>query len=250
MNTMKTRMAAIAASAVLAACGGGDDSTTTVSAPTASPTGLWTGTTNTNRALTGVVLGDGTHYVLYSMIGIPSIIAGVVQGTGAMSGSTFSSNNARDFNLESASVLPATLSANVVTKQSFTGSISYSSGANSFTSTYDPVSDTPAALPTVQGTYTGQVVTSAGSESATLVVASTGALSGTGTSGCKVSGTVTARTDVNAYSFTLSFGPAPCLFAGQTFSGVAGFNATAKRLYAAAPNSTRTDGILFVGTKP
>ena len=254
---MKPQWAALAVStAVLTACGGGGDSTDgTVTTPTpttttASATGIWTGTTDTNRSVTGVVLGDGTYYVLYSPVGTPSVIAGLVQGNGTMSGSTFTSSNAKDFNLEDASVMSATLSAIVATKQTFNGTVSDSNGAVTFTSTYDPTSDTAASLDTVHGSYTGQVATSAGLETATVTVNPSGALSGTGVSGCTVSGTVSPRTDVNAYNITVSFGPSPCLFAGETFAGVAAFDGDDKRLYAAAPNASRTDGILFVGTKP
>lgn len=256
MKKMRLHWTALAVSTVfLTACGGGDESTVTPTTPTtttASPTGIWTGTTSTNRALTGVVLGDGTYYVLYSRVGVPSSIAGVVQGNGTTSGNTFSSSNTKDFNIEGAGVLSATLSADVATKQTFNGTVTYSTSKEqvSFTSSYDPASVTAASLGTVQGTYSGSVVTSAGVEAATVTVSSTGSLNGTGASGCVVSGSVTPRADVNAYNITVSFGAAPCLFASQTFSGVAAFNATDNRLYAAAPNATRTDGILFVGTKP
>jgi len=58
------------------------------------------------------------------------------------------------------------------------------------------------------------------------------------------------RAHGNVFNISISFGAAPCLFTNQTLSGVAFFNPNAKRLYAATPNATRTDGALFVGTKP
>ena len=54
----------------------------------------------------------------------------------------------------------------------------------------------------------------------------------------------------NAYNVAIRFGAAPCFFANQSMSGIAYFDAPTKRLYAAAPNAGRTDGILFLGTKP
>lgn len=57
----------------LYACSGGGDTTpspTTLLA--ASPEGLWTGTNDTNRTITGVVLDDGVYWFLYSAAGDPS----------------------------------------------------------------------------------------------------------------------------------------------------------------------------------
>jgi hypothetical protein len=68
---MKSLVHVIAAAAALSlsACGGGGgDDQSAGNAPTAQ--GLYVGTTNTGRAVTGLVLSDGTTYVLYSAVGI------------------------------------------------------------------------------------------------------------------------------------------------------------------------------------
>jgi hypothetical protein len=256
---MKNYLGAVAVAAVIAGCGGGGSdapTSTTSGAPAAAATpeqaiaaGLWTGTTNTNRAVTGLVLGDGTYYVLYSVAGVPANIAGVVQGTGSVTNNTFSSGNGRDFNLESAGILPATVSASVSTKQNFNGAIAYSNSTVTFTTTYDAQFEVTPTLAAVAGTYSGQVAFSQGIENATITVSSSGAITGAGASTCGVSGSVVPRTDGNAYNVTVSFGGAPCYFAGQSFSGIAYYDSDAKQLYAAAPNSARTDGVLFVGSK-
>ena len=106
------------AAMMMAGCGGGGDSSPTSSATTSTNTsttttpptttppvagsaeGLWTGITNLNRSLTGLVLSDGSYYVLYSGINNPNSIAGVVQGTGTSNSGVFTSSNAKDFNLE------------------------------------------------------------------------------------------------------------------------------------------------------
>jgi hypothetical protein len=36
----------------------------------------------------------------------------------------------------------------------------------------------------------------------------------------------------------------------QRVAGIAYFNAMAKKLYIAAPNAARTDGVLFLGIRP
>lgn len=249
MKTKKLLWIALAFStAFLAACGGGSDGAND-DVTTANPTGIWTGSTSTGRSATGVVLGDGTYYVLYSQVGVPEAIAGVLQGRGSTSGSTFSSVDGKDFNFEEDGVFDATVAATVSTQQAFNGTISYSLSGQTrqLTTNHNPISASPASLSAVQGTYSGNVMTSAGSESAELVVSSIGSFSGTGSSGCAVGGSVTHRTDVNAYDISVSFGPSPCLFANQTFSGVAILDGNLLR--AAAPNNARTDGILFVGNR-
>lgn len=250
---MKKILVMFAFAVTLSGCGGGGDPAP--AAPPAAPSattalGLWTGTTDANRAMTGLVLSDGTYYVLYSRVGVPSLIASVVQGTSSMSGSTFSSVDGRDFNLEGAGVLPVTVSATAVTKQSLNGVVKYSNGTTTaFTSVYKADFEQTPALATVAGTYSGQVAFSLGVQNATVTVSSGGQLSGSG-SGCAFSGTVAPRADGNAYNFSVTFGASPCFFSGQTLGGIVYFDSATKRLYAAAPNATRTDGVLFVGSKP
>lgn len=250
--TKFARLSAVFASAVVAAaCGGGFDTTPPATAAASTAQGLWIGTTNTGRTATGIVLGDGTFYVLYSPVGNSTSIAGAVQGSGTSSAGTFSSSNARDFNLEVPAFLPATVSASYVAKQSFNATIAYAVGAPvTTTGTYDADYETAPSLTTLAGTFTGQVVSSAGVENATLNVSTAGAISGLSASGCAAAGSVVPRTDGNAYNISITFGGAPCIFANQTFSGIGYFNSVAKRLYAAAPNASRNDGVLFVGTKP
>jgi hypothetical protein len=213
---------------------------------------LYNGTTGDGRSTTGIVLDDGTYYFLYSFVGNPNLIAGVVQGDGTSTGATFTSNNAVDFNLQGLGVMPATVSATYHPKQSISGTVSYpTKGAfNTFGGTYNPLYEATPSLTALAGTFTGQAATSAGVETATVTIQSSGSLSGTGSSGCNFTGTATPRAHGNVFNVSISFGAAPCLFANQTLSGIAFFDANAKRLYTATPNETRTDGALFVGTKP
>jgi hypothetical protein len=248
---MKIVIAPLLVAAALIGCGGGGGDSTSAAAPTtATAQGLWTGTTSTNRTVTGIVLSDGSYYVLYSPAGSPTLIAGVVQGNGASAGGSFSSSNGKDFNLEGYGVLPATVTGSFTTKQSFSGAITYSAATSTtFTTVYDADFEGTPTLAALAGTFTGQLASSAGTQAATLTIASSGAVSGSA-SGCALSGTVSPRSDGNAYNVSLTFGPAPCTFAGQPLTGGAYFRSATKRLYAVAPNSTRSDGMLFVGTKP
>ena len=252
MESQKKKLLALAAASLLiAGCGGGGGDSDQQQPAATSAEGLYTGLTSTGRNITGLVLDDGTYYVLYSPVGNSTAIAGVVQGTGTSSAGTFSSSNARDFNLEGLGVLAATVSASYVAKQSFNGTVAYGAAGNtSFSSTYDVGYEAAPSLAALAGTFTGQVASSAGNENAAVTISVGGAISGSGASGCSLSGSVAPRARGNAFNVSLTFGGAPCLFANQTLIGIAYFNATTKVLYSALPNANRTDGVLFVGVKP
>lgn len=246
---MTKTVIALASLAMLAACGGGGGDASAPAGPSAAQ-GLWVGTTTTNRTVTGLVFSDGSYYVLYSRVGNPTIIGGVVQGSSSASSGAWTSSDAKDFNIEGAGVLSASLAGTYAAKNSIGGTLSYAAGGTTtFSGTYNAAYEATPTLGAVSGLYSGAVAFSQGSQSATVSVASTGAVSANA-NGCIATGTATPRTDANAYNLVLTFGPAPCFFIGQTFTGIAYFDAVAKRIYAAAPNATRTDGMMFVGTKP
>jgi len=158
---------AVALTLAVGGCAGESDSNPT---PTPSPTppaaaadsaeGLWPGSTDTHRTIVGAVLDDNSYYVLYSAPATPNVIAGFVQGTGTSNNGTFNSPNAKDFNLEGFSVLVATIAGNYVTRQSLSGSVTYSGGVvgPNFTSTFDHAYDTTPGLPSLAGTYTGRIL--------------------------------------------------------------------------------------------
>ncbi|QBC43084.1 hypothetical protein [Iodobacter fluviatilis] len=217
-----------------------------------SSAGLWLGKTTENRSITSLVLNDGTFYNFYSVAGNPNKIAGVVQGAGTASNGTFQSNNAKDFNLEGYGILPAFVSASYTVKSAFSGTVAYSDsrfGVTSFTSSYDRDYETKPNLTNIAGVFSGVVSTSSGNELATVNISAAGVITGSGISTCSISGTVTPRPDGNVYDMVIKFGGSPCLFANQSLTGISYFNSSIKRLYAAAPNSSRTDGVVFVGTK-
>ena len=236
----------------LAGCGGGGGDSSSSPASTTTAEGLYSGTTNTGRAVTGLVLDDGTYYILYTPVGDTSLIAGLVQGNGTSTASTFTSSNTRDFNLEGFGVLSATLSATYIDNQSISGTVTYAGGGGftTFSGTYDSLYEATPSLGALAGTFTGQVASSVGVENAAITVSSNGTFSGISSGGCGFTGTVAPRARGNVFDISIVSGGAPCIFANETLSGIAFFNASAKRLYVATPTAARTDGALFVGTKP
>jgi hypothetical protein len=166
---------------VIALITGGCSGETTTSAPTSgSAEGLWSGSTNTNRTVAGVVLDDDTYYLLYSVATNPNLLAGVVQGTGTSNNGSFDSADAKDFNMEGLGVRNATVSASYASRQFLNGSITYSGigGTTTFTSTYNTAYDTTPTLASLAGLYTGQAGSSGGLQSANVTVASDGGFRG------------------------------------------------------------------------
>ena len=224
-----------------------DQNPTLPSASTAE--GLWAGATNTNQTLTVAVLDDGTYYFFYSAAANPNQIAGVIQGTGTSNNGSFTSSNTKDFGIGVA-VRDATISADITARQFLNGSIAYSgAGTVTFTSSYNTAYDTAPTVASLAGVYTGQAGSSGGVQTATVTAAADGTFTGIEQSGCTFTGTVTARIRGNVFDQSMTFGGAPCFFAGSTFQGIVYFDIPTRRLYAAAPNGPRTDAAIFFGTK-
>jgi hypothetical protein len=230
-------------------CGGQTSDQTSALASANTAEGLWAGTTNTNRTLTAAVLDDGTYYFFYSAAANPNQIAGVIQGTGASNNGSFTSPNTKDFGIGVAAQ-DATISADIGARQFLNGSIAYlGAGTVTFTSSYNTAYDTTPTVASLAGVYTGQAGSSGGVQAATVTAAADGTFTGIEQSGCTFTGTVTARTRGNIFDQSIAFGGAPCFFAGSTFQGIVYFDIPTRRLYAAAPNSLRTDAATFFGTK-
>lgn len=239
----------------LSACSSGGDT------PTPSPTalsansseGLWIGTMananpNTNRAISSLVLDDGVYWILYSAVGDPSILAGFIQGNSSSQNGIFTSSDGKDFDLQTG-LLNATIDGTYITKQRFTGTISYpqTNVPNTFTATYDGDYDLTPDINVVAGTYRGFITTN---ETTTVVLTSTGGISGSTNIGCLFTGTFSPRAHGNVFNVTITFGGQNgCSLGVQTVNGVGFYDATTKQLTSAGFNSARTDGFVFIGTK-
>jgi len=227
-------------------CGEQEEPTTT---QTSSAEGFWTGTTNTNRTVTGVVLDDGTYYFFYSAAAAPAQIAGVIQGTGTSSDGTFTSGNTKDFRI-GASALDATLKATYGNRSFLNATITYAGGAIvTFTSNFNTAYNSNPTLAAVSGFYTGQAGSSGGVQTGNINVTADGPFAGAETNGCAFNGTATPRIRGNAFNQTVTFGALPCFFTGSTFQGIALFDLATLRVMSAAPNGTRTDAAIFSGLR-
>ena len=247
---MTRQVAGITACFVLIMTAGCGDGETPV-LQTGTAEGLWRGTLNPSRTLNAAVLDDGTYYFLYSAVGDPAQLGGVIQGSGSSSNGTFNSSDAKDFGIGVAT-RDAAVSASFGARQFLNGSVTYTAGGTqSFSSSYNTAYDTTPSLASLAGVYQGQAGSSVGSQLATMIVQFDGTFSGSEADGCTFSGAMTARVRGNMFDLTMTFGGSPCLFGSATLRGATFVDsATAPiRLYAAAPNSTRTNAAMFLGVK-
>ncbi len=181
-----------------------------------------------------MVFADGTAWAAYAGAGTLGFVQGAINGA------------AKDFNFSTGTITDVTLAATATTRSRISGTISTpGAAAVTFSGTYDADFEQAPSLTAAAGTYTG-VGPSAGT---TVTLAASGAVTGA-TGGCTFTGTATPRADSNIFAVTLTFGAAPCALPGVSVTGIANYDPTEKGLLAAAVNSTRTAGTIFLGTKP
>jgi hypothetical protein len=250
--TINNTLAILAASVALASCGGGGSSSAPPPPDLGKAEGLWNGTTGSGRSFSGLVLDDGTYWFLYTAVGNNTVLGGAVQGNGTSSSGKFTSSNGMDFNLEGLGINAFTLAGTYTAKSQLGGTLTYTpSGTNTFTSTYDTGYDMTPSLATIVGTYSGEAVTAnSGPESASVTIASGGAITGTSAGGCSFMGTASPRAKGNVYDVSVTFNGGVCTNGTSTVTGVAYFIAAQKQLVSTALNSGRTNGFLFLGVKP
>jgi hypothetical protein len=153
---------------------------------------------------------------------------------------------------------PAKANANACANATYTfsGSTASAGGATqTFTTAYLPAYDTAGDLAVIAGSYSGNAGVSGALEgSSTLDVAANGTLTGTtATTDCAISGTVAVHGDKNVYDVTnLTFtdnGGSTCTLVGETFKGVATYDADGDKVTITAANDARSKGFLYVGTR-
>jgi hypothetical protein len=232
------------------ACGGGYGESHVASLPQPTATsveGRWTGMIPTGRTVVGLVLEDGSYWLFYTARDNPTVLAGLIQGTGTSHSGAFGSSNTRDFNMEGTGIRAATMRGTYVPNKSFTGTIAYFNGdTESLMSTYDADSELAPNLTLVAGTYIGL---RADNHAVIVTVDVAGTLSGYSSDGCTVAGTLSPRATGNEFQTSATFGGGACRQGTETVTGLVLYDATTHRLFSAALNRSRTTSFLFLGTK-
>jgi len=256
VQSLKIASLLLAVAAAVSACGGGNGAASPV--PTVErPEGVYGGTLtgSTSPDFLMLVLENGELWSLYGTAAAPGfIVGGLVQGSLSVSGTSFNAADMRDYG-----VLPATAgtaagsfnkAAGTITGNSVIGGAPVSfSGGPIAGSLYNY--DTPASLASVSGPWT---LSSLDGDTIFLNVGMGGAITATTASGCTFSGSAAPRASgKNVFDVSITFGPAPCLLAGQSASGIALTypitGGTQTQLLVALQNATRMAGNAAVGVR-
>jgi hypothetical protein len=206
--------------------------------PAGTAEGLWRGTTSANQTALGLVLDDGTYYLLYSRTGAATD-AGVVQGSSTALNGTLTSSDGLDFPIQAADNplghwLPATVGGTYVPRASLQLTIGEGSASRTVSASYDPDYDHPASLAAAAGTYSGRSGSVNGATCAMFTVDANGNLSGSNCGGCTFQGTITPHKSVNVFDWSVTV-TGGCPPGGAPVTGVLYYDVTSAQIHAFAP---------------
>ena len=213
-----TFLMTVAAAAALSACGGGGGDGDADNEVAVTAEGVYEG--SLGAAVTGqyaaIVLENGESWALYSFTGG----AGFLQARGTSQDGSYTASDVLDYGTAppSAGRISASYSASAGTMQ---GQYVFGQNVVPFTASRPTQGyryDTPANLASVTGSW---ALVSSADQSMRLQVAADGTLSGTGLSGCTLTGSLTPRpSGKNVFNAVLRFGPV-CAQPDLAASGVA-----------------------------
>ncbi len=232
----------------LAACGGDEDDRPHPH-PTSFPAeGIYRGKTSANQDITAFVLDDGTYYIGYEATPYPS---GVWHGTMHAAHGSFTSSNAKDYSETFRDIFDIAVDGTYATRGHLNGTVRYPATGQTatFTGSYDKDYERTPTLAALAGTYLGDATTLHVVESLTIEIAASGAIHGTGASGCKFTGVASPRNHGNVYDITVVYGPSPCATPAMRLSGIAYYHGQDRTLFATGMNGDRSEGAVFRGMR-
>lgn len=234
----------VAGALVLASCGGGGGGGGGDGDKGSHAEGIFRGYTPSGRNVLGLARADGTYWMLYTDEGA-SHVAGVVQGTGSVSDGTFSSTDGKDFNVEGNGIEDVTIRGSYEAGVSLSGSVIYDDSSRTpFSLDYDADYESTPCLDTLAGYRSGTTPTvGGGSERAAFTISSSGAIDGSGESGCTFTGTATPDAHGNLFNLTVTFGGGVCEQGTATVKGIGYLSGD--RFFAVATNGARDNGFIF-----
>lgn len=212
-------------STVLAACGGGGGSADVTAPATPAPTptlsniqGFWNATLSGTSSASAVILPNGQAWVVYEAAGA---ITALAQASLSVNGTTYSSSG-KYYSLPGGGAQGYSLSGTLPVAGS--GSLSNSvrigsDAATAMTWTYSKAYETALSQSSVQGRWSGTL----GANSLLWDVDAAGKLTGTSTTGCTYSGSLT----VNAAAVAVLDAAITeaCAGASQSLTGIARLSA-------------------------
>jgi len=182
--------------------------------------GVYSGTTSSGSTFESIVLPNDKIYAIYGTVsGNVLTLDGMVAGQGTSGNDTFTASTVTDF-LYTGAVNTGTLTATDVPGSSITGTLTENGTPITFNGTASSSFNynTPASVSDITGTWTGTLLD--GSPT-TVTINSNGSLSGSDSSGCSFTGTVTAdSSNKNFFDISVTFGASPCGLPNQTATGI------------------------------
>jgi hypothetical protein len=258
LKTMVAPAISLGVATLFAACGGGGGSGngTVVNTPApivGSAQGAYIGTVSDGREHDTIVLENDQFYTMYGhTIGAAFVVEGFLQGNGKSNNGNFSAPDVVDSTANNLRI-PATLTATYTPGVNLNGTLAENSSAVSFTST--PIAsavfnyNTAANLSDLVGKWD---LTSLRGFSNSFTIDSTGAFLAT-SSGCTFAGNFVPRASgKNIFDVSMSFGPAPCVLAGQSIKGIAidyVLTNGKRQLIVAGIDQSRTNTAAFFGVR-
>ncbi|MCC2636353.1 MAG: hypothetical protein K0Q68_72 [Moraxellaceae bacterium] len=250
---------------LLAACGGGSGSTESPNTITPGPVataseGSWTGSIDTpqpeSRGLRAVILPDGRFWMTYTGADSGSV-AGIVQGQGALSGTTFTATDATLLSLEDDLSTRVDLAAGAVAQSSLTGTLTLAGDAPAvnlpspaqFSALYQLSSGQTLTLADLAGVYSGDITTATGVDTATVTIAPDGTLSGSNSAGCSLAGNTVAPAGGNVFTVSLHFGDEAACGANQAIAAEGVLTLSTAQVTVLALDSSKTNSFIFNGSK-
>lgn len=245
---MNRTLIAASVALALAACGGDEDEWLHPHPMTFPAEGLYRGKTSANQDITAFVLDDGTYYIAYRATPYPN---GVLQGTMHAAHGNFASSNGKDYSETFRDIFDVSVEGVYATRGHLNGTVRYpaTNQTATFTSTYDKDYEPTPTLTALAGTYQGEAITLNALESVAISIAANGVISGTGASGCKLTGVASPRSHGNVYDITVVYGPSPCTAPALRFNGIAYYHAQDRTLFATGMNGDRSEGVAFRGMR-
>jgi hypothetical protein len=218
-------------------------STTPTVAASTSPEGLYVGQSSVRETIRALVNADGSFYFVLKTNGS---VSGAVVGTANMSNGTFSSPNVVDYVIGSAPAATISMSASYSQKVSLNGGFTTPKSYETFTANYDTAYDSISIPVDLAGLYFGSSSTLAGTQSGSLTIQN-GALTGVA-GGCGFQGNL-VQLHGPTFRANATFSTQPgsaCSVSGQSFSGVAIYDASLREIQLVLPRIGGGDIALIV----
>lgn len=209
----------------LSACSTSSDNSNNGGSPASqnSLAGLYVGTTTSNRDAIAIIDNEGDVYSIFTAVNDDSTLGGAVMGNlSSTSNTTFESNFAKEFSFEGNGEFDITTTGNYAAQSSIQASLfEGNQQIDQINATYNTAYNQTPSISLVEGNYTGDSYNGTNVDTVSIALTSTGAISGSSTSGCNFQGTAVPDPNGNIYDVSIQFLGGNCINGTQTVNGVA-----------------------------